>query len=179
MIVVRVLAVCLTAVLTVAAPALARDVSIAAFMGQWSGNGLSESADSVYFQLTARDLDVQIKPAPSGFSVSWTTVQRQKGDTRAPTAVDKTTTLTFAATDKRNVWRATEAGDPMGSGYAWARIKESTLTISIMQVASDGGFELQVFDRTLSGNGMELRFARFRDGERVRTAKGRLVKVAR
>jgi hypothetical protein len=167
------------AVLLWAGSVAAKDLSINAFAGQWRGNALSESADSVYFQLTTRDLDVQIEPNPQGFSISWHTVQRKKGDPRNPTAVSKLTKLTFVAAGRPSLWRAAEANDPMQAGYAWARIRQNTLTVSVMQIGEDGAFELQTFDRTLSGEGMTLTFARYRNGEKVRTAKGRLVKIAR
>ena len=175
--IVRALVVAVALLWAGAAPA--KDLAIAAFTGQWRGNALSESADSVYFQLTTRDLDVQIDTVGEGFSISWHTVQRKKGDPRNPTAVSKTSKLTFVPAGKPGVWRASDAADPMGSGYAWARIRQNTLSVSIMQIGDDGTFELQTFDRTLSGEGMTLTFARYRDGEKVRTAKGRLVKIAR
>lgn len=47
-----------------------------------------------------------------------------------------------------------------------------------MVVLDDGRYELQQYDRTLTGQGMELVFRRLRDGEQARTVKGRGVKVA-
>lgn len=165
--------------LLLAFPAMAKDASIDAFKGQWRGNALSENDGSVYFQVTARDLDVQISGADNGFTITWTTIQRQKGSTANPTAVNKSTTMTFAATGKPNLWRATDTVDPMQGVYAWARIRGNTLTVNSMVIGDDGAFELQIYERTLTGEGMTLQFARHRDGERVRTAKGRMVKIAR
>ena len=45
-------------------------------------------------------------------------------------------------------------------------------------IEDDGGFEMQIYRRTLSGLGMALEFVRLDDGETVRTAKGRLIKYA-
>ncbi len=40
----------------------------------------------------------------------------------------------------------------------------------------DGRFELQVFNRTLVGSGMELRFTRVVDGEMKRSVKAQLIR---
>ena len=158
--------------------ALAKDVAINAFYGKWSGSAMSETEISTHFQVTSRDLDVRIEPAGAGFLLSWTTIQRQKGAANNPTAVNKTTTMSFMPTDKPNIWRSSEASDPLRGVYAWARIKERTLTVNTLRITDDGGYEMQTYDRTLAPEGMLLRFTRHRDGEQLRTAKGRLVKDA-
>ena len=53
-----------------------------------------------------------------------------------------------------------------------------TLVISSLRIDPDGRHELQIYRRTLSGTGMTLDFERMVDGENVRRASGRLVKVA-
>ena len=155
-------------------------VSIAAFYGQWSGSGVSESNVSLYFRLTSRDIDVLIEPEGGGFVVSWTTVQRQRGDPDNPTPERKSSALQFLPTDRPNVWRGTGSSDPLlDERYAWARVLGQTLTVHTLVITADGGYEMQVYDRTLSPLGMNLEFSAFRNGESRRTAKGRLVKVAK
>lgn len=154
-------------------------VSISAFYGKWSGSGVSESNVSLYFRLTSRDLDVSIAPEGDGFVVNWTTVQRQRGAPENPTPERKSSVLQFVATDRPNVWRATGSSDPLlDERYAWARLRGQTLTVHTLAIAEDGGYEMQVYDRTLSPLGMNLDFVAFRNGEERRTAMGRLVKVA-
>ena len=48
-----------------------------------------------------------------------------------------------------------------------------------MVIDDNGAYQLQRYERALSGLGMALTFTRLRDGEEVRTAKGRLVKTAK
>ena len=162
------------------APAWAADQPISAFFGQWRGAGLSESEISVHFQVSARDLDVRIQPAGTGgFTITWTTIQRQKGAAGAPEAVNKGTTMTFLPEGKPNVFRAQGSADPLKGPFAWARIQDRTLTVHSLEIAADGGFELQVYDRTLTGSGMELNYTRTKDGDQVRTARARLIKYAK
>ena len=46
-----------------------------------------------------------------------------------------------------------------------------------MVIDKDGAYQLQRYERKLVGTGMELTFTRLKDGEQVRTVKGRLVKT--
>ncbi|MCW5751502.1 MAG: hypothetical protein KIT81_10190 [Alphaproteobacteria bacterium] len=156
-----------------------RDAPLGAFFGRWSGNAISESETSIYFQLTARDLDVSIQPAEGGgFRIAWTTVTRQRGDPRNPRIERKSSEITFLPAGRPNVWRQANPADPIEAPYAWAAIRGNTLSVTQIAIGEDGGYELQVYNRTLTGGVMELGFSRFRDGEKQRDAKGRLVKVA-
>ncbi|MFQ5955954.1 MAG: hypothetical protein ACE5JZ_12885, partial [Kiloniellales bacterium] len=124
--------------LLAAAPAQARELSVAAFYGNWKGSALSESDLSVYFRLTERDLDVTIRPAAQGFTVAWTTVLRQKGDPGNPDIQRKSATLSFVPAGRPDIWRATTSGDPItGQTLAWARLKGQTLTVTSMVITGD------------------------------------------
>jgi len=157
----------------------AADLSIAAFSGHWQGSGLSESEVSSTFRLTARDLDVTIKPTADGFALTTTTVQRKKGDPNNPKAVRKTTEVTFRPGAKPGIWLGGSNRDPMAAdAYVWARIKGQTLIVHALRVDDDGASNQLIYRRTLSASGMALNFQRLVDGELVRTVKGRLVKTA-
>ncbi len=161
------------------AGAQTNDLSIAAFYGKWTGAGVSESEGSLYFRLSTRDLDVTIEPSGPGFEVNWTTVQRQRGAPDDPTPERKSTAIRFVPTDRAGVWRASGSSDPLvDETYAWARIRGQTLTVHTLAIGDDGGYEMQVYNRTLTPLGMTLGFVAFRDAEERRTAKGRLVKIA-
>jgi hypothetical protein len=168
-----------TVLFLAAAPAQAADLPIAAFFGEWRGSAISESQVSVNFSLTPRDIGVAVRPAGEGFALTWNTVQRQKGDPRNPEEELKSTTAEFQPV-RPGVWRAGAAQDPVASGqpYLWAHVDEQTLVVNGLQVGPDGGHELQIYRRTLSGGGMALEFSRIVDGQPVRTAKGQLIKIA-
>ncbi len=161
--------------------ALAADLGIAAFEGVWQGNAVSESAISANFQLTSRDIDVTVRAdGQGGFNIVWNTVQRQKGDPNNPRSKLKSTTMQFAQ-QRSGVWRGTSNADPLTANtpYAWAYLKERTLQIVTLQIYADGRHETQIYKRTLSGTGMVLDFIRTVNGEQVRQASGRLIKVAK
>lgn len=154
------------------------EVAINAFFGRWVGAGISESEISANFQTTARDLEVIVTPhAQAGFEITWSTVQRQKGNPDDPTEKVKSTTLQFSP-DAGGLWRAGGSDPFAGTPVAWARIDDNSLIVSTFTVTKDGAGETQIYRRTLSGMGMALDYRRVVDGELVRSAKARLSKYA-
>lgn len=159
--------------------AVAADLPIATFYGKFSGGGIAQNADSQYFALTTRDFDVAIAPAGQGFTVDWTSVIRRGGDPDKPDVRRKQSTKTFRPTGNPNVYHCADSGDPLaGKELCWARIEKNTLSVFLMVVDAKGIYELQQYDRTLSGTGMKLMFRSWRDGDRLRSVSGQLVKVA-
>ena len=159
----------------------ASNLGIAAFEGVWQGNAVSESTISANFRLTSRDIDIIVRGAnDGGFSITWNTVQRQMGDPNNPRAKLKSTSMWFSPV-RLNVWRSNKNNDPVSlpTPYAWAFIKERTLEIVTVHIYKDGTHETQIYRRTLSGTGMTLEFSRTLSGKPVRSASGRLVKVAK
>lgn len=160
-------------------PSAAQDASASAFHGHWQGSGFSESEVSINFHMTARDLDVVITPTGEGFSIAWTTVQRQKGDPNKPSVVRKGSEIVFQSSSQDGVWHeARGKGFKIGDRYAWSRIEENTMITQIIVVDDEGRSDLHVYRRTLSGSGMTLEFRRLVDGELVRTVDGKLIKIA-
>ncbi len=157
----------------------AADLSIAAFFGNGRGTAISESAISIYFHLSERDIDVTVRRhGQGGFEITWSTVQRQKGEPDAPKEVMKQTTASFVPAGRPGVFRGAATDTMAAGGYRWARIAEKSLYIYSMLIRPDGAYEMQVYRRTLSGLGMALEFRRIIDGELTRTAKGRLIKIS-
>lgn len=167
--------------LALTAPKLiqAADLPVSAFFGTFSGGAVAENKDSIYFAITARDTDVVIRPANAGFKVTWTSVIRRGGDPSNPKIKRKSTSRIFMPTKRPGIYRADVSGDPvMGKEMCWAYVKGQSLIVSQMVIGDDGAYQLQRYVRTLSGLGMQLTFTRLKDGEQVRTVKGRLVKTA-
>lgn len=176
----RAVGMALAMVLALGGMARAADLPPSAFYGKWQGSALSESQISTYFRLSSRDIGVDIRAAGDGFTLAWNTVQRQRGNPRSPLEELKSSALTFVASKRPGVWVGQQNRDPLESNqpYAWAYVQDNTLVVHSLLVGEDGRSELQVYRRTLTGNGMELEFTRTLDGEATRHAKGRLIKLA-
>jgi hypothetical protein len=162
-----------------ALPAAAQGtVSVKAYYGTWQGSGVSSNSDSLYFAVTPRDLDVAIHAEGAGFSVAWTTVTHQGGNPQRPNTKRKQDKLVFVPTDRPNVWRTVSEPDLLsGTPYAWARTEGTSLIVYVFTVDRFGRYEMQRYQRTISGGGMALVYTYMRDGERARTVKGQLVKI--
>jgi hypothetical protein len=167
------------ALLVGAAAARAQDtLPIEAFSGTWEGSAIAENADSLYFGVTTRDMNVEVRPLEDGFRVAWTAVLRQGGDPENPNIYRRSAELVFRPSDEPNLFEAEGSGNPLeGEVLSWARLHGRTLSVYQLTLNDLGGYELTSYDRTLTGNGMELEFRRLRDGEPVRSVTGRLVKT--
>ncbi len=141
------------------------------FVGEYEGQVKLLDGD----REVERDLGVTISKTKKGFNIKW------KSTTRKPNNKLKTKVYTidfsptsrsnvFAAAMKSNVFGGKEPLDPMqGDPYVWSRITGQTLTLFALLIRDDGGYELQIYDRTLVADGMQLRYSRTRDGKPLRT----------
>lgn len=153
--------------------------SIDPFVGSYHGTTI-EHAD---YELHARDLDVTITPTERGFVVDWTTVIHKPDGRKKTLQLD----VEFYATERSGIYgSAMQSGlfgkrvpnDPLkGEPFFWARIVDKTLTINALYINDEGGYEMQVYKRTLTEDGdLNLVFRRFRDGEQIRDITGVLTR---
>lgn len=175
-----ILAAALLAMIPVVAHA-APDLPISAFFGKFDGGGVAQNRDSIYFAVTARDFDIAIRGVPGGgFRVDWTSVIRQGGTPERPDIRRKASSKTLLPTGVPGAFRGTTSGDPLsGKELCWGRLRGNTLTVFLMTIDPKGDYELQQYDRTLTGTGMKLVFRSTRNGENVRTVTGRLVRTGK
>lgn len=164
---------------SVLAASAAQAQGIEKFFGHFQGSGISENADSIYFAVSVRDLDVKISPAAGGgFSLDWTTVTREKGDPNNPKVKRKNAAMTFLPAKTPGVYRTAPEGDPLdGAPVWWSRVDGESLYTYRMQINEDGTWRVQKYIRTISGSGMTLVFESIDDGQQVRQVRARLVKV--
>ena len=141
------------------------------FFGQYKGQGVAKNRDSLDFYRSLRDLDTIIEPTgEGGFTVKWTTVIR---DTEGGRKIDNA--MTFAPSGKPNVYKSIDSSDPIAKGqYAWARIDGRTLTINVLEVGEEGSGRWQVYERRLTGDGMELTYRRLDATGALRIVSGKL-----
>jgi hypothetical protein len=163
-----------------AVDAPAPEVGIEAFFGTFEGRGTG-SAES---QATARDLSVAIEPAANkGFVVSWSTAVRAPG---GQAEKRKAYTITFQPTQRPGIYssamRANVFGErvPMdpfkGDPFVWARLSGRTLSVYALIILADGGYDLQIYDRTLTPTGLDLVFSRWVDRQQVTGLTASLVR---
>ncbi len=151
---------------------------IKTYFGDWHGVATALSETDEDFPSTKRDIALTVAPTNlGGFTLSWSTLQRQKGDPKAPLEVLKATTIEFVPAVQENQWRAKAEADPYTGGVIyWARLDGRGLTVSSFTISHDGKPEFQTYRRTVSGSSMKLEFSNVKDGKFVRTVKGSLTR---
>ncbi|MGI9303440.1 MAG: hypothetical protein ACR2RB_12145 [Gammaproteobacteria bacterium] len=145
------------------------------FIGEYAGETISNDDE-----LDKRDLGVTIERKDNGFTVRWTTITT-KPDGRAKKksyAIDFLPTPRggiYSSAMKTNVFGGAEPLDPLkGDPYVWARVAGDTLSVFALIITDEGGYEMQVYDRTRTADGLQLEFSRIRDGETLKLIKGSL-----
>lgn len=161
-------------------PAVARATGIEDFYGRYEGSAVGVGdADAA-----PRRLDVEIRPTPNGFNLTWQTASAAEGGG----SKDKRYSIDFRRTDRPDVFasemRTNLFGqrvplDPMkGDPFLWARLIGRTLTVNGLLIHPDGSYDILTYERTLTDEGIKLKFTRRRDGEPLRTIEGFLRRVA-
>lgn len=161
----------------------ARAAGIDAFLGNYVGKATeirSEDGEA------GRDLSVSITKGDDGrtFVIEWGTVIWKTSDR----PVQQRYKITFIPSERNNIFAAAMRKDmfgkyvpldPMkGDPYFWARIAGNTLSVYYILVTDEGGYEMQVYHRTLTEPGkMKVEFRRIRDGVALRTITAELQKV--
>ena len=175
----------LTIVALIAAPAWAAPagkvspLAIDIYYGDWQGTATALSETDEDFPSTKRDIAVSVnKTNIGGFLLSWSTLQRQKGNPKAPLEVLKSTTVEFVPSISPNTWRAKADTDPYTGGILyWARLDGRGLVVSSFTINTDGRPEYQTYTRRVVGKEMKLECTNVNDGKFVRTVKGSLRKL--
>ncbi len=146
----------------------AEEPDLEPFFGEYAGESLTASEND---WVQKRDMNVSIsRYKKNGFTVAWTTAT-YKPDGRVKR---KAYTLNFQPSSREGIYEAAaranlfggfEPLDPMqGDPYAWATVVGRTLTVLVMLINEEGSFEIQVYERTLTDEGMDLKFSRVYDG---------------
>jgi hypothetical protein len=176
----RATAACLIA-LALAAPAGARAAGLEPFFGTYVG--VAEVKDLRDDEIRQRDMDIVIEPYKrGGFKIHWVNVSLVDGKRAAPGVERQVQTVLFEPAPDRdffvevaenNPFRERDETRPMrGDPVRWASLDDQGLHVYSFVVLEDGRFELQVYDRTLTDVGLDIRFQRIVDSELVREITG-------
>jgi hypothetical protein len=150
-------------------------LSITDFVGHFRGEAQVQAGDRFFIQ-QLRDAEVDLRAEAEGFRLTWTTVihydESDKTKVRRRTAE-----MRFVAGPMPNQFRSPELLEPFAeTPAAWAYINRNTLVVHVLSILADGNYELQTYERSLSGNTMTLHFSRVFPGRPELVVSGRLTR---
>jgi hypothetical protein len=151
-------------------PAMAGSGAIEPFLGQYEGRTIVKGDG----EATTRDLDVTIEPVAERsdrFRITWSTIVRRSGGEPKR----KSYSIAFMPTGRPGIYASAMRTDLFGNAvpldplkgdpFVWCRIAGKTLTVYALTITDNGGYDLQVYDRTLRDGGIDLTFTRLDEGE--------------
>jgi hypothetical protein len=167
--------------LMLALPAGAHAASLEPLFGTYVG--VAEVEDIAQGDVRQRDMDIVIEPyKQGGFRIQWVNVTLVDGERAVPGVERRVQTVLFEPAPDRgffveaaenNPFREREETRPMrGDPVRWASLDDQGLHVYSFVVLEDGRYELQVYDRTLTDIGLDIRFQRIVDGAVVRQITG-------
>jgi len=163
-------------------PALAADSKISDFFGEYVGSSMSAGLDG----LSERDLGVKIDPVKGGgFRLNWTTILRAEGGRERR----KSYTIDFIASSRPGIYGSAMRVDTFGASqpldamkgepFVWAKVSGKTLTVYALLIMDTGGYEMQIYERSLTRAGLDLKFSRLRDGKAFKVVTAALLKFSK
>ena len=155
--------------------------SLEPFFGTYVG--VAEVRDLEAGDIRRRDMDIVIEPYKrGGFKIHWVNVSLVDGKRAVPGVERQVQTVLFEPAAERdffvevaenNPFRERDETRPMrGDPVRWASLDDQGLHVYSFVVLEDGRYELQVYDRTLTDIGLDIRFQRIVDSELVREITG-------
>ena len=146
------------------------------FVGNYEGKAVVGGSG----EIQARDISVTIRNKGNGFTLAWTAVMHKaSGKTKRkefeinflPSKRDGL----YRSAMRKNLFGQPVPMDPMkGDPYVWCKIEGKSLIVHALLISEDGGYELQIYKRTLTPSGMNLEYFRVKDNELLRTVTGEL-----
>ena len=123
-----------------------------------------------------------------GLEIDWTNVTLVDGRRDVPGVQRRNDQVLLAPAEDRDFFLAGVGYDPFqdkrelepmrGDPLRWGVRKGDTLTVYSFVILTDGRYELQVYERSLTGDGLDLAFERILDGKVVRRMTGHAVRAA-
>jgi hypothetical protein len=150
-------------------------LSIGEFVGHFRGEAQVQAGDRFFIQ-QLRDAEVDLRTDSEGFHLSWTTVIHYDEGDRSKVR-RRNAEMRFVAGPISNQFRSPEPFEPFTEKpVAWAYIVGNTLVVHVLSILADGNYELQTYERSLSGNTMTLHFSRVFPGRPELVVSGKLTR---
>jgi hypothetical protein len=168
--------------LVLAAPAGVSAATLEPFFGTYVGVAEVKDLQAGDAALQ-RDMDIVIEPyKEGGFRIHWVNVSLVNGKRAMPGVERRVQTVLFEPAEDRDFFVEVAQSSPFrergetlpmrGDPVRWASLDDQGLHVYSFMVLEDGRYELQVYDRTLTDIGLEIRFQRIVDGELMREITG-------
>ena len=149
-----------------AAPAVSHVDDLEPYLGLWVGESVAVEKPPQGAPVTARRLDLVIRPSQSGFDMTWTPFGRgAAGKIKAQ----------FEAAREPHLFTLKTADPPLnGSEALEARIEAEGLVVRLSSRGDDGSETLASYVFSVSGRRMTLTYTLSRGGEVLESLKGQL-----
>jgi len=137
-----------------------------------------------------RDIDMIISPyKKNGFQIEWIAVSLVNGRRDVPGVTRQKHKVLFEPDDRGcclfvevgeyNPFTENEALRPMlGEPVRWAVLDSNGLQVYSFAILEDGDYELQIYNRRLTDQGIDLLYERIKDGTVKRRITGRTVRTS-
>ena len=167
-------------------PSAAAAVQLADYFGTYVG--VAEVRDAADRVVEERHMDIEITPfRRSGFRLRWVNVTLVDGRRDLPGVERRLAEVVFQRQDGTdrfiearvdNLFAQREEIVPMaGDPVRWAKLDEAGLHVFTFVVLPNGRYELQIYTRRLTDDGLDLFFERVVDGDTLRRIDGRTVRA--
>jgi hypothetical protein len=155
--------------------------SLEPFFGTYVG--VAEVSNLRTGEVRERDMDIVIEPyRENGFKIHWVNVTLVDGERAVPGVERRVQTVLFEPAEDRGFFVEVQQDNPFreraetrpmrGDPVRWASLDDQGLHVYAFLVLEDGRYELQVYDRSLTDIGVDIRFQRIVDGAVVRRILG-------
>jgi hypothetical protein len=175
--------------LAAAVPAFAADPDayLRRFFGTYVGQAEEVTLDDQV--RVERDVDLTISPkGKDGLLLTWTNVTLVKGRRDVPGVQRRTDEMWLVPAPGRGFYHARAAYDPFserrpldaiagGDPVRWGTMSDNSLQVYSFVILDDGRYELQIYVRALTSDGLSLDWKRYMDGELVAHMTGTLVRT--
>jgi hypothetical protein len=135
-----------------------------------------------------RDIDIVIAPYEGhGLRIDWTNVTLVDGRRDVPGVKRRSDEILLVPAPDRGFYLAGVGYDPFharpeldpmrGDPLRWGAVEDGAIDVYSFVILDDGRYELQIFQRRPTAEGMTLEFDRILDGEVVRRLSGHAVRA--
>lgn len=164
---------------------------LAAYFGSYVGVATVETLTEG--TVSERHMDIVIEPYQSGgFRITWINVTLVDGRRDVPGVERRVNEVAFTpesdtpprgrgryvAAPDYSPFRAQEEFSPMaGDPVIWAQLDGTGLHVYSFVILDNGRYEIQIYTRSLTEDGLTLHFERIVDGEVIRRIEGHAVRA--